>query len=84
MVDITYDGSTVEIYVNGVLGTTYDAGTVNGDMFKASEGMSFGGTGQASWAEWDGWIASVKIYAKALTQAEVVHNYNAQKERFGS
>lgn len=79
---VTYNGSTVEIYVDGVLGTLYDAGTVNGDMFKASEGMSFGGTQQPSWAEWDGWIASVKIYKRALSLSEILDNYKNQLPRF--
>jgi len=32
---------------------------------------------------WDGKLASLKIYNKALTAAEVVRNYNSTKSRFG-
>tara|TARA_Y100000356_G_C11254622_1_gene289295 strand:+ start:284 stop:1006 length:723 start_codon:yes stop_codon:yes gene_type:complete len=80
---VTYNGSTVEIYVDGELGTLYDAGTVNGGMNANDEQLQFGGTGQASWAEWDGKIADVRVYNKALSAAEVLQNYNNQKGRYG-
>ena len=33
--------------------------------------------------EWDGNIAITRIYNKALSSAEVLLNYNAQRGRFG-
>ena len=79
----TYNGSTVEIYIDGVLGTGHDAGTVNGGMEANGEEMSIGGTEQSAKTEWDGWVSSVRVYNKALSATEVLQNYNDQKGRFG-
>ena len=79
---VTYNGSTVEMYLDGELGTLYDAGTVNGGMNKNDEQLQFGGTQQSGWAEWDGKIADVRVYNKALSAAEVLQNYNDQKGRY--
>ena len=70
------------MYLDGELGTLYDAGTVNGGMNKNDEQLQFGGTQQSGWAEWDGKIADVRVYNKALSAAEVLQNYNDQKGRY--
>ena len=48
----------------------------------AAEKFCIGFAGPAS-VEWAGEITGIKIYNKALTQAEVLQNYNDQKDRFG-
>ena len=75
----TYDGSNVKLYVNGVLQLTTASTTVPTRsnlgiilMRRWDAGDYFGGS-----------LSTVKIYNKALTQQEILQNYNATKGRFG-
>ena len=68
-------------YQNAIQAGTY-TGAQTGDMKAAAEKFCIGFAGPAS-VEWAGEITGIKIYNKALTQAEVLQNYNDQKERFG-
>ena len=77
-VAVTYDGSTVRTYAQGQAGGTQAS---TGDMNAAGEQFCIGGTQQA-WADWDGKIADVRIYNKALSATEVLQNYNDQKGRY--
>ena len=78
----TYDGSTISLYVNGILFTS----------------MSYSGTPQSGGAmriarRWDsaatsanfidGIIPIARLYNRALSSNEVFQNYNATKGRFG-
>jgi len=76
----TYEGSsgTIKLYIDGSLvNTQTGAPSVTTDLsgyFKISKanGAEFG----------IGQIANLKIYNRALTTSEVLHNYNALKGRF--
>ena len=76
----TYDGTTPLIYVNGVsqtLGSQLSAG--GGGSNKCYIGRSAFATPYY----FDGKMANVKIYNRALTSTEVLQNYNSTKDRFG-
>ena len=76
----TYDGTTPLIYVNGV------SQTLTGEVTAAAGAANkcyIGRTAYSNPFYFDGKIANVKIYNRALTSTEVVQNYNATKSRFG-
>jgi Concanavalin A-like lectin/glucanases superfamily len=76
---VVYNGSNVSIYRQG----TYEgqqSTTGNADF---SAGLKIGTwTGPSSYT-FQGKIAVVQMYNRALSAAEVSQNYNAQKSRFG-
>ena len=75
---LTYNGATISAYKNGSLfGTTPSTRTF-------SAGSLVIGAGERAQSEYfQGNIAISQIYSRALTAAEVLQNYNAQKSRFG-
>ena len=77
---LTWDGSTQRAYVNGIERVSQSLTTTpqNFDTITAL-GESQSGSGRTL----DGKIFSCKIYNKALTDGEVLQNYNANKGRFG-
>ena len=75
----TYDGITPLIYVNGVsqtLGSELAAGA------GAADKCYIGRTAFSTPYYFNGKMANVLIYNKALTATEVLQNYNATKTRF--
>ena len=72
----THDGSTSKVYFNGVLAvqkaTTYNFGSSNLNIGRAINSSNYSPIS----------IGNVRIYNKALSQAEVLQNYNAQKARY--
>lgn len=74
----TYDGAIIKLYANGVLvATQAHTGTIGN-----------GGIGRISGYDnnqeiWDGNIDVVSMYNRALTQSEILQNYNSTKSRFG-
>ena len=81
---VTYDGSNVYIYSDGIKNSyTYPTATT-GPIDAADELFCIGGMDHAlAGSDWNGWITGVKIYNRALTHAEVIHNYEVSKVRFG-
>jgi len=75
---ITYNGSYVKIYRNGIFeGQQATSGTADW-----TNGMRIGQHGPYSGYNWNGQIAIVKMYNQALTQEEVQQSYNKYKTRF--
>jgi len=75
---ITYDGSNVKVYRNGqYLGAQASSGTAN-----FSGGWRIGYWSPGGGYAWNGEIPVVKIYNKALTEAETFNNYQNYKTRF--
>jgi hypothetical protein len=66
---ITYDASTLKLYVNGVLITS------------ASVGANSPAAGYASDA--GGYYGQMNIYNKVLSPTEILTNYNMHKSRYG-
>ena len=71
----TYDGSALKFYLNNTLAnssSTTATPNQNNDALQILQ----------SQYSIDGRIACAKVYNRALTQAEVTQNYNAQQSRF--
>ena len=73
-----YDGANASMYINGVLVSGPTAKTWNTVANNAQLGrQTWGGE------YWDGNIAQVSIYNRALTASEIQQNFNALRGRFG-
>jgi|TARA_B110000208_G_C11559921_1_gene354944 hypothetical protein len=77
---LTYSstGNERKIYLNGVDVKTATAPTITYDGTEYLNLAKWGLGGR----NWNGSMSRVLMYSKALTQAEVTQNYNAQKNRF--
>ena len=76
----TYDGANVKIYRQGIYqGAKAVTGTVNIDSLT----WQFGKHGSSGSYMFEGLGGDIFWYNKALTQAEVTQNFNAQRSRFG-
>jgi len=87
-----YDGSNLKMYENGILrvsGSSYTSNIINptvaGNNFKIGAGTkSTQSPGdQPPGYFWNGSIASVSLYNRGLSAAEVAQNFNAIRGRFG-
>ena len=79
----TFTSGNRRTYVNGALATS-DAQT--GSIATNAGGMSigvYGGFNGLRGYYYNGSIASVKVYNRALSATEITQNYEAQKSRFG-
>jgi hypothetical protein len=75
---ITYNGSYVKIYRNGIFeGQQATSGTADW-----TAGMRIGYWSAGGGYAWNGQIAVVKMYNRALTEGEVTQNYNKYKTKF--
>jgi len=72
-------GSNAFIYLNGVLMATKGSALT----YTSTGTMIIGRQGELSSEYFDGSIAIVQIYNTALTQAQILQNFNAQAYRFG-
>jgi hypothetical protein len=79
-VTVTWNNQGIYIYINGVFDSSEALVNTSPPLPNISEPLKIGDrqTGQ----EWNGQIANVKIYNRALSATEVLHNYNALKGRF--
>lgn len=69
---LTYDGSVMRIYVNGVQRATKN---MSGNMFTSSGPLKFGGN--AIWSEYfAGQLDEIRIYNRALTASEIQADMN--------
>ena len=75
---VTYSSSGVKIYVNGVLEGTSSSLT-GGVVFESNTRIGYTSINTGFF---DGNIANTIIYNRAITAAEVLQNFNAQKNRF--
>jgi hypothetical protein len=75
-----YNGSTMQIYINGVLDAI---GNASGSLPASSYNLLVGGNAQFPARAWDGYISNVQIYNRGLSPFEVYQNYNSMKGRFG-
>jgi hypothetical protein len=75
---MTYDNTTARIYLNGVqVGSTTSGGPVT---LNSTQSLTIGRRVQGNL--YDGNIAQVSIYNRALTPQEIQQNYNALKGRY--
>jgi hypothetical protein len=78
-INIVFSGTTAKLYANGVLKAT---DTISSYVFGNNLGIGSGQPYNAGYP-WNGGIAAWRVYYQALTAAEVLQNFNAQKSRFG-
>jgi hypothetical protein len=78
-INIVFSGTTAKLYADGVLKATI---TISSYTFNRNLTISSGNPFSQSYY-WNGGIAACRVYYQALTAAEVLQNYNAQKSRFG-
>ena len=77
----TYDGTTMRTYKDDSVGAT--STSVSGDLVSSADIALIGASKRSGNTEMKGNIASVRIYNRALSAAEVMDNYNKTKGRFG-
>jgi hypothetical protein len=74
----------IEIYINGQLkSSTTRTGQTSGVLQTNTRNLSIGSTPADGTRYVQGRIPSVKVYNRALTQQEILQNYNATKTRYG-
>jgi hypothetical protein len=74
----TYDGSTANLYVNGILGLSASRGWNTTQSAQAYIGCQIGPQ-----QYWNGSISECRLYNRALSVQEIRQNYNATKGRYG-
>ena len=75
-----YTSGILKIYFNGVLITTNNS---VGATLSSSTSQLYIGRDSTLSRYFNGAVSSVYVYNRALSDAEVLNNYNAQKSRFG-
>jgi hypothetical protein len=86
MATVARNGSTVKIYVNGVLVSTYTGQTISSNpswITYLGGSLTLGRTTGNPYINYKGKIAVSRIYNRALSDSEVLQNFNALKGRFG-
>lgn len=82
----TFDGRYARLYIDGLLVSTDDYGSANKTISYASNSIFLGVEAGSSTSHdgkyWQGKIATTSIYNKALTDAEILQNYNNSKRRY--
>lgn len=73
-----YTGTTASFYINGNLIAGPTAKTWNTVSNLARIGQQVNAAGEY----WDGRIANISVYSKALSQSEITQNFNAHRGRF--
>ena len=76
---ITYDGTTLRGYGDGVAANT----STNGVNTDTTINCLIADGAYDNLGKFDGEISSILIYNRALSAGDVLQNYQAQKERFG-
>lgn len=76
----SYDGSLKNLYINGVLETSF---SINNNINNNSTLSSIGYLRQLNAQYFNGRIPITRVYNRSLSATEVLQNYNATKSRFG-
>ena len=76
----TKDSSTHKYYLNGELITT---NTISSTFPSTTTDMRIGTWNHSTGREFKGSLSNIGMYNRALTDTEVLQNYNAVKSRFG-
>jgi len=77
---VTFNGTIVRIYKNGIQISTEN---LSGVLKSGTPDLFIGDRTTLSQSPFNGQIGPIQLYNKALTQEQVLQNYQAQKERFG-
>jgi len=76
---VTYNNGNPTIYINGILNNT-TAGTISFSSLASNNDIGRLGDGRQYF---NGKIANIQVYNRALSATEVLQNYNATKSRYG-
>jgi hypothetical protein len=76
---IINNGGTFDVYIDGVYLTTKTTHT----SVSTSTPVNFGGDTAVGARKLVGNISNAQIYNRALTQSEIIQNFNAHKSRYG-
>ena len=76
---VTFNSTLATIYTNGV----YDNSGVVDTLTDSTYNFNIGRFPTLGSYYWDGEIACLRMYNRALSANEVLHNYNSLKGRFG-
>lgn len=80
----TYTSGTRRLYINGaIVNSDSQTGTINTSSVGFSVGVDDGNSDPDPIYKYDGKMAILRVYNKALSPNEVLQNYNASKTRFG-
>ena len=79
-VAFVWNGTTVNFYLNGTLYSATRSGMITPSSTTFSVGCPPWSLGSINW---NGRIANVHLYNKALSTSEISQNYNSTKARFG-
>ena len=83
----TFDGQYFKMYLDGTLVDTYNHGSVSSIIYNYNNIVAIGaepnGSTGVTGNYWNGNIALISIYNKALSANEVSQNFNATKGRYG-
>ena len=86
-----YGANKLQLYINGTLYHEVATATAQYDAGLAADAGNIGiskaqvdGGGTANYSHYDGIVAAARIYQKALSAAEVLQNYEAQKSKFAN
>lgn len=80
---LTYDGSTVKSYYNGILENSYSSTITSQPTGNTNiANFTYYGPGVAAYS-FEGRIPITRFYNRALTSTEVTQNFNATRGRFG-
>ena len=78
---VKFETNSITTYLNGSVNAT-DSATLDTISVDSSNNMEIGGRNDTTNGHFNGSIALVQIYEKALSNNEVLQNYNALKNRF--
>jgi len=77
---ITFDNTTLKMYINGILNnSTISGGPVT---LNSSQNLWIGARGNGN-NFYNGFISNASIYNRALTASEIQQNFNALRGRYG-
>ena len=79
--DGTLGSANHKIYINGVLGGT--TGNYTSDLDGTANALQIGRIQPSNNYQGDGWYTNILLYNRALTNSEILTNYNNLKGRFG-
>jgi hypothetical protein len=76
---VSRNGGTLSGYKNGSLGF-YRSDLSTNSIYNSSEFLQFGATNNFAWL--DGKLSIIRFYNRALSDAEVLKNFNALRGRY--
>ena len=77
---VTFNGVVANVYQNGAL---VSSTSFTGTLKTGTPQLEFGDRAGGNDSPFNGQLGPVHIYNRALSDSEILHNYNALRDRFG-